>query len=154
MVYWYARPSAAYPTVEIRVGDVCPGVDDAVLVAGLVRALVATLADDVRAGALAPRIRDCLVSAAHWRAAHDGLEGDLIDLRSGGARPAWDLVDELVATVTPALARHGDLDYVRAQLARVRRDGNGATRQRRVMARTDNDVRAVLDHLAVETLAC
>ncbi|MFG3707052.1 glutamate--cysteine ligase [Micromonospora sp. NPDC047670] len=154
MVYWYARPSAAYPTVEIRVGDVCPGVDDAVLVAGLVRALVATLADDVRAGVAAPRIRDCLVSAAHWRAAHDGLEGDLIDLRSGGARRAWDLVDDLVATVSPALARHGDLDYVRDQLARVRRDGNGATRQRRVMASTDNDVRAVLDHLAVETLAC
>ncbi|MFG3698036.1 glutamate--cysteine ligase [Micromonospora sp. NPDC047620] len=154
MVYWYARPSTAYPTVEIRVGDVCPGVDDTVLVAGLVRALVATLADDVRAGVPAPRIRDCLVSAAHWRAAHDGLEGDLIDLRSGGARPAWDLVDDLVATVAPALARHGDLDHVRDQVARVRRDGNGAARQRRVMARTDNDVRAVLDHLAAETLAC
>ncbi|MEU4645075.1 glutamate--cysteine ligase [Micromonospora sp. NPDC023814] len=154
MVYWYARPSTAYPTVEIRVGDVCPGVDDTVLVAGLVRALVATLADDVRAGVPAPRIRDCLVSAAHWRAAHDGLEGDLIDLRSGGARPAWDLVDDLVATVAPALARHGDLDHVRDQVARVRRDGNGATRQRRVMARTGNDVRAVLDHLAAETLAC
>ncbi|MER5335267.1 glutamate--cysteine ligase [Micromonospora sp. NPDC002717] len=154
MVYWYARPSTAYPTVEIRVGDVCPGVDDTVLVAGLVRALVATLADDVRAGVPAPRIRGCLVSAAHWRAAHDGLEGDLIDLRSGGARPAWDLVDELVATVAPALARHGDLDHVRDQVARVRRDGTGAARQRRVMARTGNDVRAVLDHLAAETLAC
>ncbi|MEU6077615.1 glutamate--cysteine ligase [Micromonospora sp. NPDC047074] len=153
MVYWYARPSAAYPTVEVRVGDVCPGVDDTVLVAGLVRALVATLADDVRAGVPARRIRDCLVSAAHWRAAHDGLEGDLIDLRAGRARPAWELVDELVDTLVPALTRHGDLDYVRDQLARVRRDGNGATRQRRVMARTGGDVRAVLEHLAAETRA-
>ncbi|MEV1132213.1 glutamate--cysteine ligase [Agromyces sp. NPDC049794] len=151
MVYWYARPSAAYPTVEIRVGDVCPTVDDTVLVAGLVRALVATMADQVRDGVTAPRIRDCLVAAAHWRAAHDGLDGDLIDLRAGGTKPAWTLVDELVATVTPALVRHGDLGYVRGHLARVHAEGNGATRQRRIMARTDGDVRAVLDHLATQT---
>ncbi|MDM4718948.1 glutamate--cysteine ligase [Micromonospora sp. WMMA1363] len=154
MVYWYARPSVAYPTVEVRVGDVCPTVDDTVLVAGMVRALVATAADDVRVGADTPRIRDCLVAAAHWRAAHDGLDGDLIDLRSGRARPAWELVDDLFATVAPALERHGDLPYVREQLNRVRRDGNGAARQRRILARTDGDVRAVLEHLAAETRPC
>ncbi|MEH0830006.1 MULTISPECIES: carboxylate-amine ligase [unclassified Micromonospora] len=153
MVYWYARPSATHPTVEVRVGDVCPTVDDTVLVSGLVRALVATIADEVRAGVPAPRLRDCLVSAAHWRAAHEGLDGDLVDLRRGGARPAWDLVDELFATVSPALARHGDVEYVRRQLDRVRAEGTGATRQRRIMARTGNDVQAVLDHLAAQTTA-
>ncbi|MEH0981900.1 carboxylate-amine ligase [Micromonospora sp. CPCC 205556] len=153
MVYWYARPSATYPTVEVRVGDVCPTVDDTVLVAGLVRALVATMVDHVHAGAPAPRIRDCLVAAAHWRAAHDGLDGDLIDLRRGGARPAWDLVDELLVTLTPALTRHGDLDLTRREIDRVRREGTGATRQRRIMARTDGDVRAVLNHLTDQTIA-
>ncbi|MEU5789657.1 glutamate--cysteine ligase [Micromonospora purpureochromogenes] len=153
MVYWYARPSAGYPTVEIRVGDVCPTVDDTVLVAALVRALVATMADDVRAGVRATEIRDCLVAAAHWRAAHNGVDGDLIDLRGGGARPAWDLIDELLVTVTPALTRHGDLDPVLCQLDRIRRGGTGATRQRRIMARTDGDVQAVLDHLTAQTTA-
>lgn len=152
MVYWYARPSSAYPTVEVRVGDVCPTVDDAVLVAALVRSLVATVADDVRAGVPAPGVRDCLVAAAHWRAAHDGLDGELIDLRAGGARPAWDLVDDLMATVAPALLRHGDLGYVLAQLARLRRDGTGATRQRRVFDDT-GDLRAVIDDLAAQTAA-
>ncbi|MBQ0893528.1 glutamate--cysteine ligase [Micromonospora sp. U56] len=153
MVYWYARPSAAYPTVEVRVGDVCPTVDDTVLVAALVRALVATMADDVRAGVRATPIRDCLVAAAHWRAAHNGVDGDLIDLRGGGARPAWDLIDELLVTVASALTRHGDLDPVLRQLDRIRRDGTGATRQRRIMARTDGDVQAVLDHLTAQTTA-
>ncbi|TNH24090.1 YbdK family carboxylate-amine ligase [Micromonospora orduensis] len=152
MVYWYARPSPAYPTVEVRVGDVCPDVDDAVLVAALVRSLVATLVDDVRAGVSAPPVRDCLVAAAHWRAAHDGLDGELIDLRAGGARPAWDLVDDLMAVIAPALLRHGDLGYVLAQLARLRRDGTGATRQRRVLERT-GDLRAVIDDLAARTAA-
>ncbi|MGC4804665.1 carboxylate-amine ligase [Micromonospora sp. DT233] len=153
MVYWYARPSASYPTVEVRVGDVCPAVDDTVLVAALVRALVATMVEDVHAGRPAPRLRGCLVAAAHWRAAHEGLDGRLMDLRAGGARPAWELVAELLATVTPALARHGDLPYVGEQLARLRREGTGAARQRRIIARTGGDVRAVLDHLAAQTTA-
>ncbi|GGR96850.1 putative glutamate--cysteine ligase 2 [Micromonospora fulviviridis] len=152
MVYWYARPSVAYPTVEIRVGDVCPTVDDTVLVAALLRALVATTIDDVRAGRAAPRIRNCLVAAAHWRAAHDGLDGHLVDLRAGGSRPAWELIDDLVATVTPALAHHGDLEVVHHQLDRLRRDGSGATRQRRILADTGGNVRAVLDELAARTL--
>ncbi|MFE9913776.1 glutamate--cysteine ligase [Micromonospora sp. NPDC005553] len=152
MVYWYARPSSTYPTVEVRVGDVCTEVDDAVLVAALVRSLVATLADDVRAGVDAPNVRDCLVAAAHWRAAHDGLDGELIDLRAGGTRPAWALVDEMMAVIAPALLRHGDLGYVLAQLARLRRDGTGATRQRRVLERA-GDLHVVLDDLIARTAA-
>ena len=42
-VYFLARLSPRYPTVEVRVADVCLDVDDAVLLAALVRALVATL---------------------------------------------------------------------------------------------------------------
>ncbi|MEU1591120.1 glutamate--cysteine ligase [Micromonospora sp. NPDC005710] len=152
MVYWYARPSPTYPTVEVRVGDVCTEVDDAVLVAALVRSLVATLADDVRAGVTAPDVRDCLVAAAHWRAAHDGLDGELIDLRGGGTRPAWALVDDLMAVTAPALLRHGDLGYVLAQLARLRRDGTGAARQRQVLEHA-GDLGAVLDDLVARTAA-
>ncbi len=153
MTYWYARPSTSYPTVEIRVGDVCPTVDDTVLVAALVLALVDTMIDRVRSGVPPPRIRSCLVAAAPWRAAHDGLDGDLVDLHHGGARPAWELVDDLLATVEPALTRHDDLDLVRGQVDRLRREGTGATRQRRIMAGTDGDVRAVLNHLIAQTVA-
>ncbi len=42
-VYFLARLSPRYPTVEIRVADVCLEVDTAVLLAGLARALVATV---------------------------------------------------------------------------------------------------------------
>ncbi|WP_250033777.1 carboxylate-amine ligase [Paractinoplanes maris] len=152
MVYWYARPSATYPTVEVRVGDVCPTADDTVLVAALIRALVATMIDDERAGAPVESVRDCVLSAAHWRAAHEGLDGTLVDLRLGGVlRPAWEMVDELVATVSPALLRHGDIELVVAQLARLRAQGTGAARQRRIHARTQ-DINAVLADLARQTI--
>jgi carboxylate-amine ligase len=150
MIYWYARPSARYPTVEVRVGDVCPTVEDTVLVAALIRALVATVVDEVRAGIPAPQVPECLVSAAHWRAAHDGLDGELVDLRLGTTRPAWQLLDEMFATVSPALLRHGDLDLVVSELARLRRRGNGATRQRRIH-HASGSIHTVLTRLAEQT---
>ncbi|BFU45249.1 glutamate--cysteine ligase [Krasilnikovia sp. MM14-A1004] len=135
LVLWWARPSSRYPTVEVRVSDVCPTADDAVLVAALVRALVATVAADVAAGRPAPRLPDHLLRAAHWNAAHSGLDGTLTDLRSRTARPAWELVDDLVTTVGAALDRHGDRAVVTEGLARLRTHGTGATRQRRAHAR-------------------
>ncbi|MEV4842913.1 glutamate--cysteine ligase [Micromonospora matsumotoense] len=136
MLYWYARLSAKYPTVEVRIGDVCPSVDDAVLVAGLVRALVATAMADVAAGRPPRNTDHHLLVAAHWRAAHDGLEGDGVDLATGELRPAWELVDQLVERVRPALEAHDDLAEVTDLLAGLRRHGTGAARQRAVFARS------------------
>jgi glutamate---cysteine ligase / carboxylate-amine ligase len=119
-------------------------------VAGLVRALVATAIEDIRAGIPAPQVRDCLLAAAHWHAAHDGLGGTLIDLRSGRERPAWDVVDDLFATVGPALLRSGDLHLVLAEMRRLRRQGTGAARQRGVIQR-GGDLHAVLAGLAAQT---
>jgi carboxylate-amine ligase len=149
MTYWYARPSARYPTVEVRVGDVCPTADDATLVAALIRALVAMLIDDIRAGRPAPRVSDGLLAAAHWRAAHDGLEGEGVDTVTGVVSPAWQLVDRLVARVEPALVRHGDQDVVTDLLDLLRRRGSGAERQRQ--ARHDGGLREVLALLARQT---
>jgi carboxylate-amine ligase len=150
MFYWYARLSATSPTVEIRVGDVCTDVEDSVLVTALIRAAVTTAVSDAAAGRPAPDVRDCLVTAAHWQAARDGLGADLIDLRLGRARPAWELVDEFFATVSPALLHDGDLDLVVHGLSRLRDSGDGAGRQRRIMEGT-GDIRAMLAALAAWT---
>ena len=151
-VYWYARLSPTYPTVEIRVGDVCPDVDDTVLVTALVRAAVATAISDIEAGRPASRLRDCVLAGAHWRSARDGLSGDLIDLRLGRARPAWELVNEFFATVSPALLAAGDLETVLDGLTRLRANGDGATRQRAVH-RATGDIRMMLNVLAAWTRA-
>ena len=130
MVLWWVRPSRRYPTVEIRVGDVCPTAGDTVLVAGIVRGLVATVLDDLAAGRPAVRPPEHLLRAAHWNAAHQGLGGTLMDLRGRRAVPAWDLVDLLADTIGPALRRHGDDGVVGKELARLREEGTGADRQR------------------------
>ncbi|MGC4744499.1 carboxylate-amine ligase [Micromonospora sp. DT201] len=136
MLYWYARLSAKYPTVELRIGDVCPSVDDAVLVAALVRALVATAMTDVEAGRPALLTDHHLLVGAHWRAAHDGLEGEAVDVTTGELRPAWELLDRFVDRLRPALEQHGDWAEVTDLLGGLRRHGSGAARQRAVYART------------------
>lgn len=134
MLYWYARLSANYPTVEIRMGDVMPTADDAVLLAGLTRALVGTLLREVRAGTEAPDVAHPLLMAAHWRAAHDGLEGLNIDMATREPRPAWRLMRQLFDYVRPELERHGDLDTVTVLMERLREQGTGAARQRALLA--------------------
>jgi carboxylate-amine ligase len=64
MVYFDARLSATWPTVEVRVADVALRVEDAVLLAGLVRGLVDTAARQWRAGEPAPDVRTELVRLA------------------------------------------------------------------------------------------
>ncbi|MEU7573855.1 glutamate--cysteine ligase [Micromonospora sp. NPDC049240] len=145
MLYWYARLSAKYPTVEIRIGDVCPSVDDAVLVAALVRGLVATALTDIAAGRRAVNTDHHLLVAAHWRAAHDGLEGQGVDLTDGELRPAWELLERLVDRLRPELERHGDLDRVTELLDGLHRHGSGAARQRAVFAKTGKLVDVVAD---------
>jgi len=150
MLYWYARLSAKYPTVEIRVGDVVSTLDDVLFVAALTRGLVSAALADIAAGRPAPDVDHHLLVAAHWRAAHDGLEGRAVDLVGGGTRPAWTALDDLVARLRPHLARHGDLTEIDDLLARLRERGTGAARQRAVFARTGT-LTAVIDAIAEQT---
>lgn len=134
MIYFDARLSRRYPTLEIRVADVCTDVDDALLVAALSRALVDWAAGAARAGIAAPPLRSELLRGMAWRAARWGLAGDLVDPGTGRPAPAWTVVDALVELVGPSLTRNGDLGFVRDRLAALRAGGGGADRQRAAFA--------------------
>lgn len=141
MVYWDVRPSANFPTVEVRVADVPATVAETVLFATLVRALVMTVIDDEARGAPMPSLTAHALKAAYWKAARYGLESE----------QAAQSLDSLVEHVTPALRRLGDCDMVRAEVARVLSEGNGAARQRRAWSRR-REVADVVDEAATATM--
>ena len=132
MAYFDARLSPRWPTVEVRVADVALRVEDAVVLAGLVRGLVDTAAEQWRAGVPAPDVRPELLRVAGWRASHSGITGLLVHPASGRPAPARDVLAALVEHVRPALTAAGDLDRVEHGVAELLRRGNGATFQRSV----------------------
>ena len=87
MVYFDARLSSRYPTVEVRVADVCLDADDAALQAALVRGIAETAT-----GEPVSQPRTELLRAATWRAARSGLTrrpGQPADRASRCPRPRW-----------------------------------------------------------------
>ncbi|MBW9214502.1 glutamate--cysteine ligase [Mumia sp. zg.B53] len=149
MVYFDVRRARSYPTVELRVTDVCTDVRDGVLLAGLCRALVETEARAWADGKPLDPWRVELLRGARWQAARYGLSDTLLDPRSRQQRPAAEVLGGLVEHVADALAATGDTDLVCAGIDRILRDGNGADHQRRVGS--TGDLRAVVTDLAART---
>jgi glutamate---cysteine ligase / carboxylate-amine ligase len=133
MVYFDARLSARYPTVEVRVADVCLGADTAVLIATLTRALVETAARDWRAGRPAPGHSVSLLRLADWQAARFGLEENLLDPVAMRPEPAPQVLRSLLTYAQDALAAAGDADRAEHGVTELLRRGNGAREQRRLL---------------------
>ncbi len=131
MIYFDVRPSAHVPTLELRVPDACPRVDDVVLLAGLFRALVRREHDAVLAGEPVLRRPAPLLRSALWRAARSGLEGVLVDLpRSPQPVPAATAVSGLLTDLRPQLEDAGDWEPVAELAAAALARGSSAAEQR------------------------
>ncbi|WP_282704128.1 glutamate--cysteine ligase [Streptomyces sp. CC219B] len=136
MVYFDARLSRNYPTVEIRVSDVCLHAETAVLVATLARGLVETAAREWRAGREPAEHSVSVLRLAAWQAARNGLTDELLHPVTMQRMPAQAVLQALLDQVGDALADCGDLDRARACVAGLLGRGNGARVQRELMRRS------------------
>lgn len=142
---WELRPSARYPTLEFRIADTCPDIDDVVLYAGLVRSLVRTLARRAADGVPAPAVPDAVLAAARWRAARYGLADRLWSAARQALVPAVQVVDGLWHDLEPDLSRHGEAGLLDGLLRQLLQRGTSATRQRRVFGETGSLLEVVRD---------
>jgi carboxylate-amine ligase len=151
MVYFDARCSHRFPTVEVRAADVCLDVRDAVLVAALCRGLVETAAEEWAAGEPPPPVPAALLRLATWQAARWGISDRLLDPMTSRPRPAPDVIAALVDHVRPALRSCGDEALVTERIESVFLRGNGATQQRAVFEKTGHltDVNVALARATV-----
>jgi glutamate---cysteine ligase / carboxylate-amine ligase len=153
MIYWDVRLSADFPTIEVRVADVPATVAETVLLATLIRAAVMTALDERTRGEDVGRLPPAALRAAYWKAAHDGLSGNTLDLVHGrGAVPAREQLGALVRRVRAALDVLGEYDRVATELDRVATEGNGAMRQLRAW-RKRGEVSDVIAEAAAATLS-
>lgn len=149
-IYWDVRPSARYETLEFRVTDVCMTVDEAVMVAGLVRALTRTCALEAERHVEIRHVHPEILSAAKWQAARFGLDDHLIDTQERRAVPARALIEKFLTHLRPVLEEHGEWDEIYSLVRDVIERGTGATRQREVYARS-GDLEDVVDFIVAET---
>ncbi|MFD5573629.1 carboxylate-amine ligase [Streptomyces cadmiisoli] len=147
-LYWQARLSDTYPTLEVRAPDVQISVDNAVTLAGLIRGLVVTGLDETRDGLLPPNPPAGVLTAAGWHAARHGISDVLVDPRSGKPAPAAQVAEALYDHTACALRRLGDHDQVAEGLHRILERGTGADRQR---AAAHDGLHALLDLIAERT---
>ncbi|QEU70602.1 YbdK family carboxylate-amine ligase [Streptomyces nitrosporeus] len=145
------RLSPRFPTVEVRIGDAATTVDEAVLYAALVRALVHTALSDLAAGRAAGPVDPSVLADSLWAAARNGLRHGAVDPWKARPVPAHVMLAALLKRVRPALEELGDLGTVRALLERLRVTGPAPARQRRAAAA--GGVQAVLELVLDETVS-
>lgn len=151
MIYYDVRPSAHLPTLELRVADACPRLEDVVLLAGLFRAIVGGEIDAMAEGRPAPQVRTEVIRAATWRAARSGLEGELVDPVDGTLVPARQLLRGLLERYREPLEAAGDWDLVAELTEAALARGSSAARQRQAFTR--GGLPEVVDMLIAETRA-
>jgi carboxylate-amine ligase len=157
-LWWDVRPSARFPTLEMRITDVCPLLDDTVAIAALFRCICRMLwrlrRENKRWRAYAPM----LIAENRWRAQRYGLDEGLVDFGKGAIVPYGALLEELVELVREDAEALGCVAELEAAQEIVKR-GTSAHRQLAVFAEAKaagaddaEALRRVVDELIAETV--
>ncbi|MCP8467586.1 carboxylate-amine ligase [Pseudomonas sp. ZM23] len=150
--WWIIRPSARYPTLELRIPDACPRIDDALCIAGLFRLLVAQArwGEDIAA----PEWQRALLLENLWQARRHGCTGSFLVERNRcvSALDWLRLAEKTCAGQADAGSRR-----IFMQARRIIKQGNSADRQLRVYRAARNAgagsakaLRCVVEHLLAE----
>ena len=156
-LWWDVRPSLAFPTVEMRICDVCPRIDDAVAVAALYASLLRRLMRLDEEGRLPPEPPTEIIGENRWLAQRYGVLAFFGDEGSAGRVDIADHADAVVEQVADDARALGCEPELRRVLDIIR-DGAGADRQidhfrlRRLEGDTEEEaLRSVVDLVIAET---
>lgn len=127
-IWWDLRPSSKFPTLEMRMTDVCSLAEDTLCIAALYSCLLRMLYRLRRKNQRWRVYPQTLVAENRWLAQRFGVEGSLIDLGIPGQVPTKDLIEEIIGLVAEdadALGCTNEVLHVRTILKR----GTSAERQ-------------------------
>ena len=147
-VWWDIRPHPGFGTLELRICDGIPTMDEVCAVTALAQSLVVWLSDRYKAGLQLPVHKAWTIRDNKWRAARYGLDAEIIRDEEGNLMSLRRSIGDLVETLCPVaerLACIDDLNRVNDILER----GTSATRQREEFARK-KDLSGVVDSLVEE----
>jgi glutamate---cysteine ligase / carboxylate-amine ligase len=156
-IWWDVRPSARFPTLEMRVTDVATRVEDSVAVAMLYVCLLRMLTRIRRSNHSWRQYPVFLIAENRWRAMRYGVQGTLFDFGRGELVPFRYLLEELLALIredAEALGCVAEIEHLRGIV------GHGTSADRQVAtynsaiksgAEPEVALKGVVDQLIVET---
>jgi carboxylate-amine ligase len=95
-VWWDIRPSNRFPTLEMRVSDICTHLDDGVCIAALYRCWLRMLYRLRVANQRWRKYANLLLNENRWRAQRYGFDQGLIDFGRGAVVPYPELLQEIL----------------------------------------------------------
>ena len=157
-LWWDIRPSNAYPTIEMRICDVCTRVDDAICLAALYATLVRKLTRLDMEGCLPEEPLTEMIMENRWIAQRYGIFAFFGDSTKEDGRID---IDDYITAMVDELAEDAQTLNCEAEVRRalaIVKEGTSADRQSDLyrLQRTegidaDRALRAVVDQLIAET---
>jgi len=120
-IWWDLRPSATFPTLEMRVTDICTRVEDTICLAALYVCILRMLWRLRRSNQRWRVYARMLVEENRWRAQRYGLDEGLVDFGIGRVVPMADLTEELIDLTREdqkVLGCRDEVEHVRHIIAR------------------------------------
>ncbi len=148
-IWWDIRPHPDFGTVEIRICDAVPLLDDVISIAALIQSLVTFLAKKYRSGEETGHLPSFLIRENKWRAARYGVDGKLIINNLGDTVPIKQAVERLLAELTPT-AKELKIESDLLNINKIFERGTSSKRQRKVYTETKGDWNLVVDSLINE----
>lgn len=158
-IWWDIRPSHRFPTLEMRISDICTRVEDAICIAALYQCWLHMLWRLRRQNQRWRSYANMLLYENRWRAQRYGIDGGLIDYGKGQLVPYPELIAELLEFIRPDAEDLGcveEIEHARIILER----GTSAHWQRNTYkdaiiqgATPEDAAKAVVDMLIQETMS-
>jgi carboxylate-amine ligase len=148
-VWWDIRPHPNFGTVELRICDGLPTLDEIAAVAAMAQCLVEQMDAQIDRGYQLPEPRAWVVRENKWRAARYGLDAEIVVDARSTVRPVRAAIHDLVDDLAPTARRLGCEEEL-ALVPRILEQGASYQRQRRVAASSGGALRPVVDALLDE----
>ncbi|MDQ2825823.1 MAG: glutamate--cysteine ligase [Actinomycetota bacterium] len=132
-VWWDIRPHPDFGTVELRICDGIPTLQEVAGLAALAQSLVEWLDTRIDRGETLPVPREWVIRLNKWRAARHGLDTDIIADDHGTEVPLRQAVRDMVEELSPVATRLGCLDELTSNLETLDL-GASHVRQRAIVA--------------------
>ena len=98
-LWWDIRPSGKFPTLEMRMTDICTRTEDSICIAALYRCLLRMLWRLRRSNQRWRQYDRFMISENRWRASRYGIDEGLIDFGKAEIVPFAELLEELIELV-------------------------------------------------------